>query len=274
MWGPTVNNVEKILSQRLFGYGILYQVEIDASGKSHLRGIKIDEQASELSKTLKFWLSEKNISFNCESKPVWSYSMPFGRCGLAGLPLEHLQVFDAEEAYLDVLSEDGFSTKLIREKDTILIKPETVIRLRLKSKVDRRAIVAFQTEDQTPLSGNAGPYTLNGVSLPSDPFERFVASHEAFEQTSQMKIEGRNRELSGFFSHMSSKINNKLKMQRIQEIARSVGSYDKRDQTPFFSKQKSLLTTEVLDLIAKGDQELFRFPGMFGAVAPLFPLLK
>tara|TARA_B100000902_G_scaffold203032_1_gene193581 strand:+ start:847 stop:1650 length:804 start_codon:yes stop_codon:yes gene_type:complete len=267
-----LNEVDSILSHRLFGYGIPYQVEIDSFGKFSPIRMKIDEKALELSKTLKFWLERAPQSLARGS--IYSYSMPFGRCGLGALPLEHLQIFDAEEAYLDVLSEDGFSTKLIGEKDTILIKPETVIRLRLKSKGDRRAFVAFQTEDQTPLSGNAGPYTLNGVSLPSDPFERFMASHEAFEQTSQMEIASRNRELSGFFTHMSSNIKNRSKMQSIQEKARSVGSYDKRDQTPFFSKQKSLLTTEVLELIARRDQELFRFPGMFGAVAPLFPLLK
>ena len=61
--------------------------------------------------------------------------------------------------------------------------------MRLKSKADRRAFVAFQTEDQTPLAGNAGPYSLQGVDLSTDPFDRFVESQEAFEQTSLRTLE-------------------------------------------------------------------------------------
>jgi hypothetical protein len=269
-----VSEIDNVLSQRLFGYGIPYEVEIDSSGKfSPVKG-KANVQALELSKTLESWLREgKNHSVS-EAESSWAYSMPFGRCGLAGLPLEHLQVFDAEEIHVDVLSEAGLERKLISENDIILIRPLTVIRLRLRSKPGRRAIVAFQTEDQTPLAGNAGPYSLQGVDLSTDPFDRFVESQEAFEQTSSMDSKKRNQELAAFFSEMESNFKDVSELEFLQGSARSAGSYDARDQNTFFMRQKILLTDGVLDRISKGDPELFRYPGMFGAVAPLFSLLK
>ncbi|MEE3232670.1 MAG: hypothetical protein VX294_00760 [Candidatus Latescibacterota bacterium] len=269
-----MSEIDNILSQRLFGYGIPYEVEIDSSGKfSPVKG-KANVQALELSKTLESWSREgKNYSVS-EAESSWAYSMPFGRCGLAGLPLEHLQVSDAEEIHIDVLSEAGLERKLISENDIILIKPLTVIRLRLRSKPGRRAIVAFQTEDQTPLAGNAGPYSLQGVTLPTEPLDRFVASQEAFEQTSSMGSKDRNQELAVFFSEMALNLKDISELELLQDSARSAGSYDVGDQNTFFMRQKVLLTEGVLDRISKGDPEMFRYPGMFGAVAPLFSLLK
>ena len=269
-----MSEIDNVLSQRLFGYGIPYEIKIDSSGKFSPVKWEANVQALELSKTLESWSREgKNYSVS-ESGSSWAYSMPFGRCGLAGLPLEHLQVFDAEEIHIDVLSEAGLERKLMSEDDIILIRPLTVIRLRLRPKPGRRAIVAFQTEDQTPLAGNAGPYSLQGVNLSTDPFDRFVASQEAFEQTSSMDSKNRNQELAGFFSEMALNLKDGSELEFLQDSARSAGSYDAGDQNTFFIRQKTLLTDGVLYRISKADPELFRYPGMFGAVAPLFSLLK
>ena len=64
------------------------------------------------------------------------------------------------------------------------------------------------------------------------------------------------------------------KLECLQESARSAGSYDVKDQDVCFVRQKNFLTDEVINRISRGDENLFRFPGMFGAVAPLFSLLK
>ena len=266
--------IDKILSHRLFGYGMPYQVEIDSSGKLTPSVSDSHDQALELSKTLKAWSHEEKNYFSAKGQSVWSYSMPFGRCGLCGFPNEHLKVFGAEEAYVDIICEDGVERKIIFEDDIILIRPLTVIRLRIRSKPGFRAIVAFQTEDQTPLFGNAGPYCLQGLDLPNDPFGRFMVAHEAFERTFLMDSEDRRRELISFFSYMSSTMKDDSKLECLQESARSAGSYDVKDQGVCFARQKNFLTDEVINRISRGDEKLFRFPGMFGAVAPLFSLLK
>ena len=112
-----MSEIDNVLSQRLFGYGIPYEVEIDSSGKFSPVKWEANVQALELSKTLESWSREgKNYSVS-EPGSSWAYSMPFGRCGIAGLPLEHLQVFDAEEIHIDVLSEAGLERKLMSEDD-------------------------------------------------------------------------------------------------------------------------------------------------------------
>ena len=101
-----------------------------------------------------------------------------------------------------------------------------------------------------------------------------MVAHEAFERTFLMDSEDRRRELISFFSYMSSTMKDDSKLECLQEAARSAGSYDVKDQGVCFARQKNLLTDEVINRISRGDEKLFRFPGMFGAVAPLFPLLK
>ena len=108
-----MSEIDNVLSQRLFGYGIPYEVGIESSGKFSPTKGEGNVSALELSKTLESWSREgKNYPVS-EAESSWAYSMPFGRCGLAGLPLEHLQVSDAEEIHIDVLSEAGLERKLI-----------------------------------------------------------------------------------------------------------------------------------------------------------------
>ena len=41
----------------------------------------------------------------------------------------------------------------------------------------------------------------------------------------------------------------------------------------FFDRQRALLDSTALERIKARDKAVFRFPGMFGAVAPLFNLI-
>ena len=59
-----------------------------------------------------------------------------------------------------------------------------------------------------------------------------------------------------------------------QTAARAEGSYAAGPAADLFDDTSRLLTPDVIHRIRKGDATLFRFPGMFGAVAPLFPLLE
>jgi hypothetical protein len=59
-----------------------------------------------------------------------------------------------------------------------------------------------------------------------------------------------------------------------QMAARAAGSYAAGPAAELFAKASRLLSPDVIHRIRGGDSTLFRFPGMFGAVAPLFPLLE
>ena len=102
-----------------------------------------------------------------------------------------------------------------------------------------------RVQDQTPLAGNAGPYSLQGVNLSTDPFDRFVASQEAFEHTLSMDSKSRNHELAGFFSEMTLNLKDGSELEFLQDSARSAGSYDAGDQDTFFIRQRFILSKKL-----------------------------
>ena len=61
-----------------------------------------------------------------------------------------------------------------------------------------------------------------------------------------------------------------LKSPLTQEQARREGSYAVAEEQALFDRQRTLLDEAVLDRIRNQDEAVFRFPGMFGGVAPLF----
>ena len=59
----------------------------------------------------------------------------------------------------------------------------------------------------------------------------------------------------------------------IQADARAAGSYEVVEERGLFERQRALLDAAALERIKAQDEAVFRFPGMFGAVAPLFNLI-
>ena len=61
---------------------------------------------------------------------------------------------------------------------------------------------------------------------------------------------------------------------QVRREAEQLGSYASAPSEELFDRQRNLLSEGVVERIQKADAELFRFPGMLGAVSPLFPLLN
>jgi hypothetical protein len=136
--------------------------------------------------------------------------------------------------------------------------------------------VAFQTEDRTPLLGNAGPFTLDG-GVPDGYGERLVRCHAAFDRIRELA--GRNpaeyqEALDRFFTGMAARIQGDEEVRRTQKVARVQGTYEVADQEALFARQRGLLTGEGIDRIRRRDEALFRFPGMFGGITTLFKLIE
>ena len=55
-----------------------------------------------------------------------------------------------------------------------------------------------------------------------------------------------------------------------RRVAEAAGSYAAGPDPVLFDRQDELVTPSLLDAIAGAQEGRFRFPGMFGAVAPLF----
>jgi hypothetical protein len=155
------------------------------------------------------------------------------------------------------------------------VVPGTVIRFRAKPRPGRRVLVAFQTEDRTPLLGNAAPFTLDG-KVPEAYAERLIQCHAAFDAArclAEADPPAYRRTLDGFFSAMAQRLADNAEVTRTQSEARAQGTYLEQDQLPLFGRQRNLLTESVIERIGQQEEGLFRFPGMFGAVASLGKLV-
>ena len=261
------------LKVRLFGYGTPYRVSIDAEGAVAAEETDEEKEADNLYGTLRVHVGLADNPSSQDAHGPWSYSMPFGRCGVDNLPREHLMVHNACEAHLDVLSDQGLVTRQLDEGEIAHIEPGTVVRLRALPRAGRLVLVAFQTEDRTPLSGNAGPYTLDGL-VPEDWRERLVVCHAAFDETVKQAKNGWHRpQLQRFFAAMTEGLSDSPEIATIQSDARAAGSYEVAEEHVFFDRQRALLDATALERIKAQDEAVFRFPGMFGAVAPLFNLI-
>ncbi len=264
-------DTDQILKTRLFGYGTPYRVQIGADGGL----VPVDTTPEEEAEALATLLSA--LGHDLPEVPVvdtdpWAYSMPFGRCGIEGLPREHIQVHFSREAYLDVLDEEGVTTHALSNGQIAAIEPGSIVRLRARALCAGRVLVAFQTQDHTPLHGNAGPFIYD-VAVPEDWQERLVACHAAFERAAAMEAAGRREVLSSFFAAMASGLVGGAEIGSLRSAAESAGSYAAPDEAPFFARQQTLLDEHTVGRIRQADAGVFRFPGMFGGVAPLFSLI-
>ena len=256
---------------RLFGYGVPYQIHLsDGDGVSPLATTAADE-ARDLALELRV-LRDGTGELSAGDPDAWAYSMAFGRCGLEGLPHEHLIVHHAREAQLDLLSDRGYERRDLRQGEITTMVPAMVARVRARPQPGRRVVVAFQTEDRTPLQGNAAPFTLDG-EVPDDYSDRLIATHAAFtavQQKAEHDPSACRQALSHFFDAMAGRLAGDEQVRKIQEEARDAGTYEVEDEAASFGRQRGLLTDEVLTRIAARDEQLFRFPGMFGGITTLF----
>ncbi len=155
----------------------------------------------------------------------------------------------------------------------VTVVPGMVIRVRARPRPGRRVVVAFQTEDRTPLLGNAAPFTLDGV-VPDGYSERLRKCHAAFDQVRSLSLGECREALDLFFSGMATQIRGNEEIRAIQEEARGQGTYDADTQGAFFTRPRGLLNDEVIGRIRGQDAALFRFPGMFGGITTLFNLIE
>jgi hypothetical protein len=259
------------LRVRLFGYGVPYQVHLSNGDSVDPLPTTATDEARDLAGELR--VLRAGDGEPCAGDPsAWALSMPFGRCGVEGLPHEHLMVHHAREAWLDLLRPEGFEQCALRQGEITTLVPGVVARVRARPQPGRRVIVAFQTEDRTPLLGNAAPFTLDG-EVPDDYAERLVKTHAAFAAARQMEARDSSayREaLSRFFDTMAARLAGDEQVRQVQEEARTAGAYDVEDEAASFARQRELLTDDVLSRIESRDEPLFRFPGMFGGVTTLF----
>ncbi len=262
------------LKVRLFGYGVPYRVELSADGAVAPMETDAAQEADAVYRSLRLLKGLAGSPRSGEVSAQWAYSMPFGRCGVDALPREHLIVHFCAEAYLDVLADAGLETRQLAEGEIVHIEPGTVIRLRALPLAGHRVLVAFQTEDRTPLSGNAGPFTLDG-EVPEDWRERLVKCHAAFDEAAEQAKKGWHRPLlQRFLETMADTVANDPEIEKIQDTARAAGSYDVVEEQVLFDRQRSLINEAALERIKAQDEAVFRFPGMFGGVAPLFNLIN
>ncbi|MDP6699630.1 MAG: hypothetical protein QGH25_08270, partial [Candidatus Latescibacteria bacterium] len=81
------------LNVRLFGYGTPYRVSIDAEGAVVAGETDGEKEAENLCNTLCGHVGLADKPSSADAAGQWSYSMPFGRCGVNDLPREHLLVY-------------------------------------------------------------------------------------------------------------------------------------------------------------------------------------
>ena len=263
------------LRARLFGYGVPYRAHINANGEVTPLATDAHREATDLANELAA-LTDMDWIPTQAAEQTWALSMPFGRCGVAGRPLEYLTVHHIDSGFLDVLGPEGYEERSITAGIPQTITPGMVIRLRAQPQQGHRVLVGFQTEDRTPLQGNAAPFTLDGI-VPDAYDARLGKAHAAFQQVQNMATTdplGYRNTLKHFFTNMAKAIAANADIPKIQAEAQHQGAYSVADETIQNARQQALLTPQVLERIRKQDADLFRFPGMFGGITTLFNLIK
>ena len=93
------------LRVRLFGYGAPYLVRFGSAGEVEPLATLAEAEAAALVQELAALTGR--VAPLAETEPdAWALSMPFGRCGVAGLPREYLIPWHCVEAYLDLLDRE------------------------------------------------------------------------------------------------------------------------------------------------------------------------
>lgn len=268
---------DRALAARLFGYAILYPARrvgdsyeaVSADPTGEARAL-----AAELGRHLGLG-SVDGADLPAATGPV-AVSIPFGRCGVDGRPLEHVRLYQMSEGAVDFLRPGGVESRPLAEGQTVLVEPGSIVRFRAWPRPGRRVLVAFQTEDRTPLLGNAAPLTPEGEAPKADAAGRLKQTSDAFARL-WARVEagapdGRQR-LEGFFGEMAVRLAGRPEVESAQRAAREGGSYVAGGSADLFDRARALVTAPVLARIEAQDGAVFRYPGMFGAVAPLFSLL-
>ena len=158
----------------------------------------------------------------------------------------------------------------------VAVEPQTVVRLRARPLRGQRVLVAFQTQDRTPLMGNAAAFTRDGV-VPDNYHARLRKGHEAFAEIRKLWTDDAaayRRELERFFGEMADRLAGDEEVKAAAAEAGNAGTYDVEDERVCFDFQRSMIDTPLLRNIRAQDPELFRFPGMFGGITTLFNYLK
>ncbi len=261
------------LGARLFGYGILYRARLrggDVSVACDPLSVDPAEEARALAGELRCHLDGGVSGPTGEARQEVGLSVPFGRCGIDGRPLEHVRLYHVARAFVDVLTPRGGTSRPVEEGRTVLVAPGSVVRFRAIPRSGHRVLVAFQTEDRTPLHGHAAPLTASGEPPPDGAVERLRQTTDAF---GELWRSGGGSSLEAFFTGMAASIEGDPQVRTARRAALASGSYEAGPDPVLFDRARGLLTPDVLERIAGAEEGLFRFPGMFGAVAPLFPLL-
>lgn len=272
-------------SARLFGYAILYRVVPVNPGARPptFNPVAVDPaaEASSLARELEHHVTGRlrgsADSDAAPDAPELGISLPFGRCGIDGRPREHVRLYCVDEAFLDILEPSGVTCRALAEGETTTVEPGSVVRFRARPRPGHRALIAFQTEDRTPLHGHAAPLTAEGDAPRAEAAARLRQTTAAFEVLwrtleSPDPAPGRER-LNRFFADMARRMEGDGQIAAARIAAERSGSYASGDEAAQFDRARDLLTPEVLARIGSGEAPLFRFPGMLGAVAPLFPLV-
>lgn len=270
------------LGGRLFGYGILYRAALHGEA-ADVSCTPVATEAALEARALAETLA-RHVDARAGSPPPaaaagegeMAISVPFGRCGIDGRPREHVRLYQFEEAFIDTLSSAGPATRSLAEGETVLVEPGSIVRFRARPQPGQRVLAAFQTEDRTPLLGHAAPLTAAGESPADEAGARLRQTTEAFRVLRQGLLEGdaqATARLENFFGGMARRVEGDAQIAAARSAAIECGSYETGDSPAAFDGARALLTPAVLERIAAADPQLFRYPGMFGAVAPLFPLL-
>jgi hypothetical protein len=259
------------LKARLFGYGVPYRAHLGPEGQLLPLETSPEREARDLAGELAALAGQGRAPAQREIGD-WATSVPFGRCGVENVPLEHLKIFNAEEGWLEVLAAEGVRQIPVREGELLRINPRAVVRLKVRPRPGRRVLVAFQTQDRTPLLGNAAPFTLDGQA-PDEYGARLSKTQAAFVEVrglAQTDPNAYRAALEGFFGRMVEKVEADPQVRQTQALARQEGAYATEGEETLFARQQALLSPEVIGRIGKRDPELFRFPGMFGGITTLF----
>lgn len=264
--------IDEILRSRLFGYAILFRARWQ-DGAVEPVVVDPQDEAQALSRELQHHVGQPVGGESDRRDGEIGVSVPFGRCGIDGVPCEHVRMYNVDEAWIDRLTAAGLQSDAVSEGETLLVEPGSFVRFRGRPRSGHRVLVAFQTEDRSPLAGHAAPLSLADEPTPADAGPRLATTSRAFQTLADDPDAAAGR-LQELFEQMRGVVTSSDDVAHAQQAARQAGSYDLGAADEAFDAARALLNSDVIGRVARSDEALFRFPGMFGAVAPLFPLLE
>ncbi|MDA0337968.1 MAG: hypothetical protein O2782_22595, partial [bacterium] len=237
---------QAILRSRLFGYAILFRARQVAAAFEPVP-VTPAEEAEALARELQLHVGESIVSSTGTSDEV-GISVPFGRCGIGGRPLEHVRIYHAAEAWVDVIGPEGARSTAVAEGETILVEPGAFVRFRGCPRPGRRVLVAFQTEDRSPLAGHAAPLIGAGETVPTEAGARLARTTATFEALRRDTAAARSRQ-GELFADMAAVVEKSPEVAVAQKAARDSGSYAAGSSADLFEAARAMLTPGVLERI-------------------------